>query len=344
MKRRLVFVLALSLVLPAIAFAQTDTDTPADPQATKAPRRKHVSEKDDITAIGTRGIGSHGLGNWYSLEKEIAIGKEYAKTMDPRFKFIKDPLVTEYVDRIGQKLAHNSDARVPFIIKVIDSGEVNAFSLPGGYLYVNYGVILEAESEAELAGVMAHEIAHVAARHGTRQITRHKIFKLVSIPLVFVGGGAGYALQIAVGLGAPMSMLKFSRGFEAEADYLALQYVYAAGYDPQAFISLLDRVGGKAEEPGKLGRMFSTHPKLANRVKNSQDEIVRILPPRHQYIVTTSDFDEVKDYLAQRTEGHKAKDQVSAEPTLRHNSSSPNGDKPGPQDDDRPTLRRRPKD
>ncbi len=343
MKRRLVLVLIWSVLLPGVACAQADLGV-ANPTTAKAPQQKPLSDKDDVNAIGTRKMGGQGLGNWYSLEKEIAIGTKYSKTIKAGLKFIHDPVITEYVNRLGQNLARNSDAKVPLMTKVIDSGEVNAFSLPGGYLYIDYRLILEAGNEAELAGTMAHEIAHIAARHATRQMTRSKIFQLAAIPLVFVGGGLGYALQTAVGVGVPMSMLKFSRGFEAEADYLALEYLYAAGYDPQAFISLLERFGREEPKSGKLDSLLSTHPKTSSRVRKSQDEIARILPPRDHYIVTTSDFDDVKDYLTQLSDGNKGTDQRSHKPTLRRKPASPNGDKPGPQGDDRPTLRRRPID
>ena len=163
--------------------------------------------------MGNRKIGGRGIGNWYSLESEIGIGREYSQEVEATIKLVEDPVVTEYVNRIAQNLISNSDAKVPFTIKVIDSEDINAFAFPGGFLFVNYGVILAAENEAELAGVMAHEIAHVAARHATRQMTRTQIFNLASIPLIFVGGGVGLAVREAVGLAIPFSTTKFERSF-----------------------------------------------------------------------------------------------------------------------------------
>ena len=205
-------------------------------------KAKHRSAIDDIETIGSRSMGTRGFGNWYSLEQEIDMGRDYSRKIESSSKLLKDPVVTEYVNRIAQNIVRNSDAKVPFTIKVIDSEEVNAFALPGGFMYVNNGLILYAQGEAELAAVMAHEIAHVAAHHASRQMTRSQLLNLGTIPLVFLGGGAGLAVQQAVGLMIPMSLTKFSRGFEMEADYLGVEYLYKAGYDPQAFIVRLAEI------------------------------------------------------------------------------------------------------
>ncbi len=311
----------------------------------KATEVKHDGGRDDVSAIGNRHIGNGtSPGDWYSLEKEIRMGKGYSEQIESGMKLVQDPVVTEYVNRIGQNLVRNSDARVPFTIKVVDSDEINAFALPGGFFYVNSGLILAADEEAELAGVMAHEIAHVAARHATRQMTRAQIANLATIPLIFVGGGLGYAIQSAASLALPMTFLKFSRGFEAEADYLGLQYMYATGYDPQAFIAFFEKVQAKEKKkPGSLAKAFSTHPQTPDRIEKSQEEIAKILPARDQYIDDTSEFQQVKARLAALENRHKVEDQKENRPTLRRTTADNRGDdsKGTNNDDDRPTLKKR---
>ena len=304
---------------------------------------KHDGSKNDVDAIGNRKVGGRGMGNWYSLETEIRMGKEYSQQVEASVKMVQDPVVTEYVNRIGQNLVRNSDAQVPFTIKVIDSDEVNAFALPGGFFYVNSGLILAADEEAELAGVMAHEIAHVAARHATRQITRAQWANIGTIPLIFVGGGIGYAVRSVAGLALPMTFLSFSRGFEAEADYLGLQYMYKSGYDPQAFISFFEKLQAKEKrKPGTLARAFSTHPQTPDRIEKSQGEIGRILPARPQYVVSTSEFDDVKSRLASIENRHKVlDDKEGSKPSLRRASTNDKSGKDDKSDDDRPTLKRR---
>ncbi|MFY9559277.1 MAG: M48 family metallopeptidase [Terriglobales bacterium] len=305
---------------------------------------KHDGSKNDVDAIGNRKVGGRGMGNWYSLETEIRMGKEYAQQVEASVKMVQDPVITEYVNRIGQNLVRNSDAQVPFTIKVIDSDEVNAFALPGGFFFVNSGLILAADEEAELAGVMAHEIAHVAARHATRQITRAQWANIGTIPLIFMGGGIGYAVRSAAGLALPMTFLSFSRGFEAEADFLGLQYMYKTGYDPQAFVSFFEKLQAKEKrKPGTLARAFATHPQTPDRIEKSQEEIGKILPARPQYVVSTSEFDDVKSRLAAIENRHKVVDEKEgSKPSLRRTSTK---DKSGKDDksadDDRPTLKRR---
>lgn len=305
---------------------------------------KHDGGKNDVNAIGNRKVGGRGLGDWYSLESEIRMGKQYAQEVEATSKLIRDPVITEYVNRIAQNLVRNSDAQVPFTIKVIDSDEVNAFALPGGFFYVNTGLILAADEESELAGVMAHEIAHVAARHATRQMTRAQWANIGTIPLIFVGGGIGYAVRTAAGLGLPLTFLSFSRNFESEADYLGLQYMYKAGYDPNAFVQFFEKLQAREKKkPGTLAKAFSTHPQTPDRISKSQDEISRILPAKAQYVVTTSEFADVKTRLASLENRRKlVDDKPGNKPSLRRTSTTEKtGDKNGDKDDDRPTLHRR---
>jgi len=334
--------------VPQDQTGQSGTTTPSPNEPQPVPQQddskiKHTGGKSDVNAIGNRKMGGRGLGDWYSVESEIRMGKQYAQMVESSSKMVADPVVNEYVNRIGQNLVRNSDAQVPFTIKVIDSDDINAFALPGGFFYVNSGLILAADEEAELAGVMAHEIAHVAARHATRQMTRANWASIGTIPLIFVGGGIGYAAYEAAGLALPMTFLTFQRGFEAEADYLGLQYMYKAGYDPNAFIAVFEKIQAQEKKrPGTLAKAFSTHPQTPDRIEKSQEEIRRILPARAQYVVTTSEFDDVKTRLARLENRRKVIDEKEGgKPSLRRTSSTDKSGKDGKNDDDRPTLKRR---
>lgn len=322
---------------PAPAAAPPMDDKTGTPKGVKAGSQK------DVSAVGNREIGGRGLGNWYSTESEIKMGKSYAMDIEKSTKFITDPVVTEYVNRIGQNLVKNSDAKVPFTIKVIDSDEINAMALPGGFFYVNSGLILAADEEAELAGVMAHEIAHVAAHHAARQQTRANYAQLGTIPLIFIGGWTGYGIYEAASIGVPLTFLHFSREFESQADYLGVQYMYRAGYDPQAFVSFFEKIQDlEKRKPGAVSRAFSSHPQTPDRIEHSQAEIAQILPARDEYVVTTSEFDDVKARLARIENKRRLNDTKDGKkPTLRRASATPDSNAPDQQGDDKPTLHRR---
>lgn len=328
------------------AKAADNKDKKEDKKKKEKDEKKKVKSgsKDDVEAIGNRGLGNRGAGNWYSLEREIKMGREYAQMVESSAKMVQDPVVNEYVNRIGQNIVRNSDAQVPFTIKVVDSDEVNAFALPGGFFYVNSGLILAADEEAELAGVMAHEIAHVAARHGTRQMTRSQWANIGTLPLIFIGGGLGYAVRTAAGFGLPMAFMQFSRGFESEADYLGVQYLYKSGYDPQSYVSFFEKIQAKEKKkPGSLSKAFSTHPQTPDRIEKTQEEISKILPEKDNYIISTSEFDDVKSRLAALENRRRVDDKDDNRPSLRRASSSDDKTKQGEEkkEDDRPTLKRR---
>ncbi|HET6178496.1 MAG TPA: M48 family metallopeptidase [Candidatus Sulfotelmatobacter sp.] len=304
---------------------------------------KHNGGKADINAIGNRNVGcGRGVGNWYSIEGQVAAGRQYAQQIESQIKLINDPVITEYVNRVGQNLVRNSDAQVPFTIKVIDSDVVNAMALPGGFFYVNSGLILAADEEAELAGVMAHEIAHVAACHYGREMTRANLLQLASLPAIFMGGAIGYGIYQGLGLAIPLTFLHFSRAFETEADYLGVEYMYRAGYDPSAFVSFFEKIQAmEKKKPGTLSKAFDTHPQTPDRIGKSQDEIRKILPSKAQYIVTTSEFDEVKVRLVAIENKHKLLEKNDEnKPSLRRTSNT-NDTSDDKKDDERPTLKRR---
>jgi beta-barrel assembly-enhancing protease len=305
------------------------------------------NKEKDPDEIGNRDVGK-GV-NFYSIEKEIALGKQMAQEVERQAKIVDDPVIAEYVNRIGQNLVRNSDAKVPFTIKVIDSEEINAFALPGGFFFVNTGILLNADNEAEMAGVMAHEIGHVAARHGTRQATRGEIAQIGSIvPLIAVGGMAGYGLYQAMGLIVPMGFLKFSRNFESEADMLGIEYMYKSGYDPGAFVDFFEKVQSQEKrKPGTMSKLFSSHPPTDDRIKHSQEIIQKYLKAKPEYVVSTSEFEDVKTRTMAMHNSRKIDSSKDAgRPTLRRNPNGQidaNGDEKAPtaDQDDRPTLKRR---
>ena len=301
---------------------------------------------EDVNSAGTRDIGGRGLGNWFSTDWEVRNGKQYAMEVERTSRMITDPVIVEYVNRVGQNIVKNSDAKVPFTIKVIDSDEINAMALPGGYFYVNSGLILAADNESELAGVMSHEIAHVAAHHAAREMTRMQYMQLSTVPLIFMGGYTAYGIYEASQLAVPLGFLKFSRDFEAQADWLGVQYSYRSGYDPQGLVTMFEKLEAlEKRKPGVLSKAFSDHPQTPDRVARSEEEIATILPARQDYLVTTSEFNDVKARLARIQNKRKIDGkQDPNKPTLRRTSASnndPNASQDKDKSDDRPTLGRR---
>jgi hypothetical protein len=327
--------------------AKPKTDVLPSPGEALDPHIKAGSE-DDVAAIGTRNIGGRGLGNWYSTDWEIRTGKQYSMEIEKSAHLVTDPVIVEYVNRIGQNIVKNSDCKVPFTIKVIDSDEINAMALPGGFFYVNSGLIMAADEEAEVAGVMAHETAHVCAHHAARQMTKLNYMQIGSIPLMILteGSWTGYGIYEATQLAIPISFLQFSRMDEAEADWLGVEYMYKAGYDPQAFVQIFEKLDAlEKHKPGALAKVFADHPQTPDRIMHTEEEIATILPARPDYVVTTSEFDDVKARLARIENKRKINNGKGGnKPTLRRTSSgSGNNDPNNPANstDDRPTLGRR---
>ena len=358
LKIALLFTLTLALAGYGLAQDKTDKTDPAAGATASAADKADAADKgdlgfphdgkiDDVNAIGNRNVGCNkGLGNWYSLERQVAMGKSFAMQVEQSAKLVNDPVVNEYINRMAQNIVRNSDAKVPFTVKVLDDDTVNAFALPGGYFYVQTGLILAADNEAELAGVMAHEIGHVAACHAARQQTRGSLAQLATIPLIFIGGGLGYGIYEAAGIGVPMTFMKFQRNFEAQADYLGVQYLYASGYDPQAFPQFFEKIQAlEKKKPGFVAKAFETHPPTPERMEHTQHEIATILPAKPQYVVDTSEFQDMKARLAALENRRKVDQGKDKGPSLRRATTS-QGDSTNPDDntkstDDRPTLKRR---
>jgi beta-barrel assembly-enhancing protease len=294
------------------------------------------SKKSDPNLIGDRDVGK--CLNFYSVEKEMALGKQLSAEVARQAKIVDDPLVAEFINRLGQNLARNSDAKVPFSFKVVEDDNLNAFALPGGYIFVHTGLIKIADEEDELAAAMAHEIAHVAARHLTCRATQNQIAKMGSIvPGVLLGGLGGYAARQAADAVIPMTFLSFSRHDETEADYLGVQYMWAAGYDPTGAISIFEKIESmRRSEPGAVAKLFATHPMDSDRIAQTEKEIGAILPAKPEYIVTTSGYKDMRDRLLKVDSRKKPAD--SSKPQLRRAPDAP----VDPQaDDSRPTLKRK---
>jgi predicted Zn-dependent protease len=253
--------------------------------------------KDDVSQIGDRNVGN--CLNLYSIQKEMALGQQLAREVTRQSKILDDPIISEYVNRIGQSLARNSDAKVPFTFQVIDGDEVNAFALPGGYVFVYSGLIKVASEEDEFAGALAHEIAHVAARHMTCQASRSQIAGVAgAIPGVLLGGWTGVIAGRAASAVIPMTFLSFTRRDESEADYLGVQYMYAAGYDPTGAVSIFEKLESlQKTKPGAVAKVFATHPMDADRIDRTEKEIQRILPSKPEYVITTSEYRGMRDRL-----------------------------------------------
>ncbi len=303
-------------------------------------------KKKDPDAIGDRRVAKR---SHISQEKEIAVGKQYATEIDQQARLIKDPLVNEFVNRMAQNIGRNSDLTIPLTVKVLDDPSLNAFALPGGFLYVNSGLVLAADEEAEVAGVVAHEIAHVAARHWASQQTRGLLTQLALIPLIFtpmsypVYMGAMQGLQI----GIPLAFLKFNRGAEAEADLLGLQYMYKSGYDPTAYVTFFSKIIEQdRKSPGSMATIFASHPPTPERILKSEENIKSILPQREQYLVSTSEFEDVKARLQSIMTARKKSDKQEG-PTLRKRDAADQtaGQAPEPpetkEDEKPPVLKRR---
>ncbi|QMV19535.1 M48 family metalloprotease [Granulicella sp. 5B5] len=333
-----------------VALAKNDAPGSEKADAIPSPGEEldpHIKKgsEDDVNAVGQRNIGGRGMGNWYSTNWEIGTGKQYSMEIEKSSHLITDPVVVEYVNRIGQNLVKNSDSKVPFTIKVLDTDEINAMALPGGFFYVNSGLILACDSEDELAGVMAHEIAHVAAHHAAREMTKLNYMQIGSIPLMIFTEGTwtGYGIYEASQLAIPLTFLQFSREYEAEADYLGVQYAYRAGYDPQGMVSIFEKLDAlEKHKPGAISKAFSDHPATPDRIAAVEQEIATILPARPDYLVTTSEFDQVKARLARIQNKRGTGDKKGGnKPTLRRTSSTNNDPNAPNGGSDQPTLGRR---
>jgi predicted Zn-dependent protease len=340
----------LFLVTPA--FSQTNTQKQNTQKPTAPAKKEPLAENENPELIGKRNINKLQI-NFYNFDKEVGIGRQFALEVDRSAKLVEDPIIVEYINKVGQNLVLHSDAKVPFTIKVIDADEINAFALPGGFFYVNKGLILAADNEAELAGPMAHEIAHVAARHGVEQASKGQLVNWASLPAIFLGGWGGFAIRQGLGVAIPMGFLKFGRSAEYEADTLGVQYLWATGYDPHAMATFFEKLQAQdKKKPGTIAKIFSTHPMVGDRI-DKVNALIDRFPERSEYTINTSEFQQVKGRLIAFTNaratggrGGVVSEADSKRPTLKKRQpGAPEGADPGtnaPEQKpaERPTLRK----
>ncbi|MDQ3804050.1 MAG: M48 family metallopeptidase [Acidobacteriota bacterium] len=330
-----------------------------EPQTVKASTNRTLSEKEDPRMIGKRKINGGLIASMSgSLEKEVNLGRQLAAQVDREAKFVDDPVITEYINRVGQNVVLHSDAKIPFTIKVIDSDEVNAFALPGGFFYVNKGLILAADNEAEVAGVMAHEIAHVAARHAMENQAKGMLAEIgLMAGSIFLGGLGGLLINQAAQFGALLGFMKFSRSAEEEADSLGVQYLWAAGYDPGAMSTMFEKLQAKnKKKPGTISKLFASHPQPPDRVEATRNLVGRF-PDREEYVLSTSEFQRVKGRLLRLSNARAStagdigpgEDGAPGRPTLKRRSPAPEDPSvtdgtpaPAEKKDDVPQLKKRP--
>jgi predicted Zn-dependent protease len=278
---------------------------------------KPVDKKKDPAQIGDRNVAGR-FNNFYSIEKEIALGKQLSIEVHKQARVVEDPIVAEYVNRLGQRLAGNSDVTFPVSFTLIDSDDINAFTLPGGFVFINTGMFRLSDNEAELASVLAHELGHAAARHATRQATRSDLIAASTIPLVIFGGWMGLLARPAASIAEPMALFHFSREFETEADMLGVQYLWKSGYDPNASVDMFERVEStERRQPGSVSKLFRSHPLTADRIQKTQNNINGLLPARPEYVLNTSEYEAVRARLGELTRDRKADAKEQSHPTLR---------------------------
>ncbi|HVE57180.1 MAG TPA: M48 family metallopeptidase [Pyrinomonadaceae bacterium] len=367
------FLLSATAIAPlSIAAQTTDDKSKKDEKKDKKDKQKQektasttqtvgnktLAVNEDPNMIGKRNInsGADKIWSWLggSKEKEMQVGRQLALEVEQQAKLVDDEVVTEYVNRVGQNIVLHSDAKVPFTIKVIDTDEVNAFALPGGFFFVNKGLILAADNESELAGVMAHEIAHVAARHAMENQGKATAMNYGMLAGIIFGGGIiSTVLQNGGGILGALGMLKFTRGAEEEADRLGVQYLYASGYDPTGMATMFEKLASQnKKKPGTIAKLFSSHPQSLDR-RDASLALVARFPEKEEYVISTSEFQRVKAHLM-RLSNAKAgvtsdvDDTESSKPTLKrrqpdseNTTNDPASNTPTDDQKERPQLKKR---
>jgi len=240
-------------------------------------------------AVNKSAVGGFNL---ISVAEEKQLGDKFAIEIEKQHKIVTDPQVQRYIDGVGKRLLTGvRKAEFPYTFQVVQDDSINAFAIPGGHTYVNTGLIKAAESEAELAAVMAHEINHVVARHSTRQMTQQYGYTLITSLLL---GSQGEISKLAADLFGKAGSMYYSREMESQADVLGVETMYKAGYNPQGMVTFFKKLAAAGErDPGKIAKFFSSHPETEQRINDIQQEIAK-LPAKSYLQASTQEFSQVK--------------------------------------------------
>jgi beta-barrel assembly-enhancing protease len=237
--------------------------------------------------------------NLFSKEQDVQVGQESAAQVRKQMTMVKDPFLNQYVSNVGKRLANAQEAKdsgFPFTFEVVADPSINAFALPGGPMFINTGLLKAVDNEAQLAGVMGHEMSHVILRHGTNQATKSQMIQLPAVLGSQMAGGSmmGQLAQLGIGLGANSVLLKFSRGAESQADLLGSHLMAESGYDPVQMAKFFQKL--EADGGARGPQFFSDHPNPGNRQAAIQREVTRM--PQQHYGYQTGQFQHMKQIAA----------------------------------------------
>jgi predicted Zn-dependent protease len=238
----------------------------------------------------------HGF-NLVSVEEEKQLGAKFAVEIEKKYPPVRDPEVQGYVNKVGKQLLTGArEVAFDYTFTAVHDDSVNAFAIPGGHLYVHTGLLKVVRTEGELAGVMAHEISHAVARHGTQQLTQQYGYSLVV--QLLLGSNPNLLAQIAASLAGQAGMQAYSRGMENQADYLGVETMAKAGYNPDGMLTFFTKLESmEGRNPGQLAQFFSSHPLTSERVQQVKAEIDKLPPQKYPYGADSTELKRIQAKL-----------------------------------------------